>query len=351
MANLGGDALGLQTPGALYEKVLQSRTVQDHLIDRFDLRKVYHTPRYKDARLRLADHTQFSDDRKSGVITITVTAPSPQMAAALAKGYVDELNTLMVELDTSAAHRERVFLEGRLKEVDAGIDRDSTRLSEFASKNTTIDIKEQGKAMMTGAELLRGQAIAAESELAGLRQIYGPDNARVRAAQARVDELQRQLERMRGSSDKDTADVDGYPSIRKLPQLGVEYAHLYRNLSVQEVVFETLTKQYEMAKVEEAKNLPTVRVLDEADVPEHKSKPMRSLIVLLGAVLATMLACVYILGEHWWSGAESDSTLKCFVGELRAGVAAELSRVPGLRRLAPTFTNRGDTEAGNQDNE
>jgi uncharacterized protein involved in exopolysaccharide biosynthesis len=119
LAAAGSNALGLQTIGALYEKVLGSRTVQDHLINQFDLRNVYHTATYNAARLRLSANTQISNDRKSGVITITTRASSPQLAAELAKGYVDELNTLMAQLDMSSAHREREFLEQRLKDVEA----------------------------------------------------------------------------------------------------------------------------------------------------------------------------------------------------------------------------------------
>ena len=338
MASIGADSLGLQTPNAVFEQVLLSRTVQDHLIDQFDLRKVYHTPMYRDARAKLAEHTQVGDDRKSGIITITVSASSPAMAAALTKGYVDELNTMMVQLDTSAAHRERVFVEDRLKEVQADLNRDSVLLSEFASKNTTIDLAEQGKAMMTAADVLHGQAIAAQSELAGLRQIYSADNSRVRAAQAKVDELERQLEKIRGSGEKDAGDVDGYPSIRKLPQLGVQYADLYRNLKVQEMVFQTLTNQFEIAKIQEARDLPSVRVLDPADIPEWKSWPRRSVFALTGAVLAFVFACIYIVGRKWWQETTGRSPFKQFLLEVLSTSREDLSRIPGLRGLGTDLT-------------
>ena len=166
--------LGLRTPGAVFVQVLGSRTVEDHLIDRFALRKLYRVSLYQDARRRLAADTESYEDRKSGVITVTVVARSPQLAAALARGYVDELNTLMRQVDNSAAHRERVFIEQRLESVKQELDRDLGALGEFSSRNTTIDLSEQGKSMVTAAADPRGQAIAAESELAGLRQIYGP---------------------------------------------------------------------------------------------------------------------------------------------------------------------------------
>ena len=215
-ASFGSDALGLRTPGAVFVQALQSRTVQDHLIDRFELRKAYGVSLYKDARQRLAADTEANEDRKSGVISVTVVARSPQLAAALAKGYVDELNALMRQVDSSAAHRERVFIEGRLQSVKEELDRDWSALSQFSSKNTTVDLTEQGKSMVTAAALLRGQAIAAESELAGLRQIYGPDHARVRASAAKADELRRQFGRV-SVGDKNESEGDGFPSIRKLP--------------------------------------------------------------------------------------------------------------------------------------
>lgn len=331
LAAAGSNALGLQTKGALYEKVLESRTVQDHLINQFDLRNVYHTVTYNDTRLRLSANTQISDDRKSGVITITVKASSPQLAAELAKGYVDELNTLMAQLDMSSAHREREFLENRLKDVEAGLENDATQLGQFSSKNTVVAGEDQNRAIMTAVETLRGQAIAAKADLAGLQAAYSPGNERVRAAQAKIDELQRELAQMRGSGVPGAEDVDGFPSIRALPLLGVKYADIYRHLVVQTSIFETLTKQYEMAKVEEARDIPTVRVLDAADVPEKKSHSVRTLMVLSGTVLAFLLACGYVLVQGWWKS--SNSPWRRLVEEIAAAVITDISRVPGVGRL------------------
>lgn len=332
---IGSEALGLQSPGAVYEKVLESRTVQDRLVSRFNLRNVYHVSLYADARRRLAEKTEIDNDRKSGVITLTVVANSPQLAAALAAGYVEELNSLMVSLDNSIAHRRRVFLESRLKGVNADIERYSTQLGQFSSKNTTINLNEQGRAMVTAEESLHGQAIAAESELAGLRQIYSPENAHVRSAEAKLQELQQELAKMRGDStgvDQDSGDVDDYPSIRKLPLLGVKYADLYRNLAVQESVFEILTKQYELAKVDEAKDLPTVRVLDEANIPEKKYRPLRTLIVLMGTFLSMIFASTYVIALNWWNSQDPNSALTRLVSQLRVGMAEDIAAVPLLGR-------------------
>lgn len=314
LAEAGASALGIQTPTALYEQVLESRTVADGLIDKFDLRRVYGTSTYRDARLRLAANTDIADDRKSGVITVTVTAKTPQLAQGLAAGYVEQLNALMVRTDTSSAHRERVFLETRLKGIEQDLENYGTELSQFTSKNLVVVGEEQSKAIFTAAETLRGEAIAAKANLEALQQVYAPDNERVRAAQARVDELQRQLAQMRGNSGPSGDFADGFPSIRALPLLGAKYTGIYRQLTVEEAVYETLTKQYEMAKVEEARDLPTVRLIDEADLPEKKTWPKRSLMTLAGAFLAFLFSCAYILGRYWWGG--SQSPWRQFAGEV-----------------------------------
>src|SRR5262249_8434237 len=145
--------------------------------------------------------------------------------------------------------------------------------SQFASKNTTIDVAEQAKAAVQSTAILQGQLIGAQSELEGLKQIYSDNNVRVRSTEARIAELRKQLQNLAGKQGGDTTDTSAnpdqiYPSLRQLPIVGVPYAELYRRLKVEETVFETLTKQYEIAKVQEAKEIPTVKVLDAADVPE-----------------------------------------------------------------------------------
>jgi len=305
LGGLAGDLLGMKSSGALFVGVLGSRTVEDRLVERFQLRKVYGEKLEEDARKKLAENTALSEDRKSGIISITATDHDPKRAAAIAQAYVEELNQLVAELSTSAAHRERVFLEGRLKAVKQDLDDASKEFSQFASKNTTIDIKEQGRAMVEAAARLNGEMIAAESQLKGLEQIYTPSNVRVRAVQARISELQRQLDKLGkgvGKSDLDSASSESlYPSIRQLPILGVTWADLYRRTRIQETVFEVLTQQYELAKVQEAKETPSVKVLDAARVPEEKSFPPRVLIIFVITILVFAAAMIALFVRAQWN--------------------------------------------------
>lgn len=326
---LGGELLGLKTTGDLFIGILQSRTVEDDLISKFDLRKSYGDKRWEDARKDLARKTDVSQDRKSEIITISVTDWSPQRAQQMAQEYINELNSVVTNLNTSSAHRERVFLEGRLSQVQQGLETAEKQFSQFASKNTAIDIQEQGKAMIEAGATLEGQLIAAQTELEGLRQIFTDNNVRVRETQARINELRRQLQKIGGKAGAaaTTGESDAgslYPPIRQLPVLGVTYADLYRRTKVEEAVFETLTQEYELAKVEEAKETPSVKVLDPPNVPEIKSFPPRLLIAFLGALFAMMLGVTWVLGKDSWKSTDPKDTRKVFASEVWSDMRASL---------------------------
>src|SRR5260370_27414405 len=203
IGGLASDLLGVKSSGALFVGILGSQTVQDGLIDEFNLRKVYHESKIEDARKDLDEHTSVSEDRKSGIITIAVTDHDAKRAAAMARAYVDELDRLVAQVSTSSARRERIFLEGRLQNVKTDLDSAAKDFSIFASKNTAIDIPAQGKAMVEAAATLQGELIAAQSELSGLRTIYSDNNVRVRTVEARVNERDRKLNEIGG------AGIDG----------------------------------------------------------------------------------------------------------------------------------------------
>lgn len=291
-----GDALGLRTPGATVVGVLSSRTVQDDLINQFDLRKVYFEKNYEDARKVLDQRTDIAEDKKSGIITIRVQDRDPQRAAQLARAYIDDLNARIAKLTTSAARREREFLEDRLQTIKQQLDESTLQLSKFSSRNLTFDPQIQGKAMIEAGATLQGQLIAAETELSGLEQVYGPENSRVKSASARVGELRSKLRSMSGAgSSKSGGQL--YPSLEQLPLLGNTYYDLARQAKINETVYEVLTRQYELAKVQEAKEIPSIRVLDEPVVPESKIWPPRFLIIVLGTLMTFFLGIIYLFGK------------------------------------------------------
>jgi uncharacterized protein involved in exopolysaccharide biosynthesis len=329
LGGIASEMLGMKSTSDIFVGILTSRTVQDKLIQQFDLKKLYGDRRIEDARIELAGHTSLFVDRKSQIITIAVNDHDPKRAAAIGQAYVEELNRLVAELSTSSARRERIFLEERLQAVSKDLESAEKEFSQFASKNSAIDIKEQGKAMVEAAAILQGQLIAAESEFEGLRQIYTDNNVRVRSVRARIDELKHQLEKI-GGKGEDASAPSGqqqaalYPSIRRLPLLGVTYADLYRRTKVEEAVFESLTKEYEMAKVQEVKEIPVVKVLDSPNIPEKKSFPPRLLIMLLGTAFAFALATTWVFGKTAWDQTDSIDPRKAFAQEVFSAVKASI---------------------------
>lgn len=325
LGSLAGDLLGLKSSSDLFIGILQSRTVQDDLIRKFDLRNVYSDRRMEETREDLAKRTNLSVDRKSGILTIQVADHDPQRAAAMAGEYASELNRVVTELNTSSAHRERVFLEERLLQVKQDLESAEKSFSEFATKNTAVDIPTQGKAMIEAAATLEGQWVAAQTELQGLKQLYTDANVRVRATQARAEELRQQLDKNLGGSSGEASAQNRqslYPSIRELPALGIGYADLYRNSKIQEAVFQTLTQEYELAKVQEAKETPSVKILDPPDVPGRKSFPPRGLIIALGTMLSIIAGVSWVFGKQAWEDTEREDPQKALAQEVLHTVRA-----------------------------
>jgi capsule polysaccharide export protein KpsE/RkpR len=323
LGGLAGSLLGARTTGPLFVDLLKSATVSNDLIDRFQLQQVYGKRYRVDTAKRLARRTSVVEDKRSGVILITVEDSDPRRARDLAQAYLDELNLLVNRTNTSSARQERIFIEHRLQGAQADLERAQRDMSEFASTHTAIDMKEQTRATVDAAAKLEGQIIFERSELDSLKQVYGDENVRIRSAQARVGELQRQLDTISGTStplqpdepekagaaplNRATAD---YPSLRQLPRLAVPYADIYRRVRVQETLFEMLTQQYELARIQEAKDVPVVRVIDLPGVPEKKSFPPRTLFCLLLTTFGIVCAAASILIRHRWRLMDSSDERK-----------------------------------------
>jgi capsule polysaccharide export protein KpsE/RkpR len=219
-----------------------------------------------------------------------------------------------------------VFLERRLSTVQTKLDDDARNFSQFASKNTALDISAQGQAMVQAAATLQGQIIAAQSELEGLKQIYTPDNYRIKQTQAQITELQNQLEKLGGknvSVQRSTLNPDElYPSIRELPLLGVGWADLYRQLKIDETVYELLNEQAELARIEEARETPTVEVLDPGFVPQQKSWPPRILLSILVAFLSAVIAGIWVFAKQKIAEWDSQDERKLLLQDIYLNVSS-----------------------------
>jgi capsule polysaccharide export protein KpsE/RkpR len=338
LGSLAGGLLGGHPNTALYENLLESGTIAGKLIDRFDLQKVYHS-RYRFTTAKhLARMTKISDDKKSGVITLSVQDTDPVRARDLAQAYLDELNHVLTRTSTSSARQERVFIESRLRSVGVDLEQAQLAMSEFSSKNSTIDLKEQTRGLVDAGARVQGELLVEQSGLQSLRQIYGDGNVRVRETEARIASLKQDLQKMAGSSAPLAVETPGvanapaadkeelYPPLRQLPRLAVPYANLYRRMRIQETIFELLTQQYEMARIEEAKDIPVVSVIDSPGIPERKFFPPRLLLTLVLTFLVFAAASTFLIVREHWRAIDSLDPRKEFANEVVSVLRQRFSR-------------------------
>ena len=342
LGGLAASLLGVHTTGPLFVDLLHSASVRDEIIQHFQLQQVYHQRYRIDAAKKLAHKTSILEDKKSGVISITVEDSDPERARDMVQDYLNQLNFLVNRTNTSSARQERIFIEERLASAERDLERAQKDLSNFSSTHSTIDLKEQTRATVDAAAKLQAQSIVEQSELDSLKQIYGDENVRVRAARARIAELNSQLKTISGTAAP-LDDTDGtnepdnraaldrtgaeYPPLRQLPRLAVPFADFYRAVKVQEAVYELLTQQYELARIQEAKDLPVVRVIDAPGVPEKKSYPPRSIFAILLVAFVTGARAVYILLREQWGLVGSDDPRKRLLARILVDLR-QLKRVP-----------------------
>jgi len=346
-AGLASELLGARNSTAVFIKILESRTVADALINRFDLRKRYNVSYWDKARTKLKSRTAISEDKKSGVITLSVSDHDPKIAMALTEAYIDELNLVVARVSTSSARREREFIEQRLNDEKKMLEDSEKQFSRFASNTMTLDVPQQTKVTVEAAAKLQGEMIAARAELEGLEQIYTNENYRVRVMHGRVAELERELAKINAgpiSTGSAQDPTNPYPSVKSLPQLGVEWLDLYRSTRIHETVFELLTQQYEVAKIQEAKEIPTVKVLDPPSVPERRH-PLPISVLAVGTLVAAALACTSVFLRDRWENWNSQDRRRILLERIYQGSRVGLEN--SIHRFRPShrvFSNGASAE-------
>ena len=292
LAALAGISVGGGS-GELYIGMLKSRTVSDAIIERFDLMSHYELESRSDAYNVLAGKAKFSLGKDDGILSVSFEDKDADLAAEIANAYVDELQKLNVQINLNNAGRERVFLEERLALVKADLLAAEEALKEFQEKNKAIRIDAQATALIEAIAQLKGELASKEVELGVLLSSQTDQNPQVIALREGIVQIKEQIARLERSSEGKKVSNDIFMATSDVPELGVRYARLLREFKVQETLYELLTKQYEVAKINEAKNTSTIQVLDEGMVSDKKAKPKRSLIVILVTIVVGFFALLY----------------------------------------------------------
>ena len=293
LGQLGGlvgaasSAGGLKNPNDLYVAMLQSRTIADKLIARFDLKKRLEVHTQDDARNRLNALSNVVSN-KSGTISILVEDKDPKFAAELANAYVDELSRLTQGLAITDAAQRRLFFEKQLSAAKDDLANAEVDLQKMQEKTGMLELDGQVRGIIGNVAQLEGTIAAKEVQLNAMRSFATNNNPDVMRMRGEIQGYRAQLEKMK--TGKFSHDGDILVPTGKIPEVGVEYVRSLRNLKYRETIFELLSKQYELAKIDEAKESSNIQVLDEAVQAEKKTNPKKLLIILIGFVGGGLLA-------------------------------------------------------------
>jgi tyrosine-protein kinase Etk/Wzc len=316
IAGLSDTDLGLKNPGDLFIGMLHSRTIQDRLIDKFDLRKVYRVQRYQDARRKLDARSDIVAE-KEGLISIAVDDHDPARAAALANAYVDELHKMNSELAISEAGQRRVFYEDKVHAERDALASAEVQLKQAEEKTGLLQPDAQARVIIQSVADMRAQVAIREVQIEAMRTYATKDNPELHRAEQELAGLKAQLAKMERNTGGGNSDNLEVPT-RQLPQAQLEYLRSARDLKYHEVLYEFLGKQLEAARIDEAKDAVVVQVVDKAVVPERKSAPHRATIILLAALATFLLACAGILvSDSLRRRREQDSQLRARLALLR----------------------------------
>lgn len=292
LAGLGmASQLGLKNPEDLYIGILKSRAIGDDIIQKFRLREVYGKKLDSDTRKALEKHTSITSGKDS-LIKISVDDRDPKRAAGLANAYVDELYKQNSRLALTDASQRRLFFEQQLgKEKDALADAEIA-LKQTQQSTGLVVPAGQAEAIIRSAAQLRAQIASREVELEALRSYATDQNPQVQVLKTEIAAMRDQLRQLeaKGGSASGMAVSAG-----SLPEASLEYLRKFRDLKYHETLYELLAKQYEAARIDEARQAPLIQVVDRADVPDKKSWPPRGLMIVAAAVLAALAACAFAL--------------------------------------------------------
>lgn len=289
---LPSNLLNIQTPSDLYEGMLRSRSVADRIIDKFELKERYGKKNMEETYKELAMRTNFQVSSQIQIISISVDDEDPVISADLANAYLDALDEVNRKVNVGASHNKRVFLEKRLKSVNSSLNEAESNLRAFQEKYGILSISDQSRSAIEGASKIKAEIITSEAELSMLKRFGTNKQKDVAMLNSKIEELQKQLAKIESG---DSSDDSLYIPFNEMPAIGMELAKLTRDVNVQEELFKLITNQYELAKIEEAKDVKTIQVLDRAIPPDKKSGPRKVLIIVISLFVSLTVAVVMAL--------------------------------------------------------
>ncbi len=309
-----------RTTSDLFVEILKSRSVLDGVLEREFLykknkknaqsRKLLHILKahsLEKGRKKIASKVNVKASPE-GIITVAVELNDRYLAADVANALVSELDKINKDKSISRAKNSRIYIESQLQLTDEKLKTASTELVKFQKKYKAISLEEQTKAAIEKAGELKGKIVAKNVELGVALQTMKPNNVYVIQLKKEIEELEKQYNYLQYGNSVELKDQkEFYVPFADVPGVGLELANLMREVKVQETVWELLNQQYFQAKIQEARDTPTIQVLDEAVPPEMRTRPKRKMLILIGSFLAFILSIFWAFTSEYLSRLRNDS--------------------------------------------
>jgi len=301
---MGGALGGLRSTGDIYLGVIESRTIADDLIGRFDLQNVYKTKKISDTEKKLKRNSTFIA-AKNNLITISVIDHDPKRAADLANGYLDALRKQNGRLALTESAQRRLFFEQQLEREKNALADAEVELKKTQEQTGLIVPFGQAQAEIETTTQIRAEIASRQVELASLRQGATNENPEVIRLQSQITGLQQELQKLQNDTSKRQPGNIQLPTA-KVPELSLAYVRKQREVKYHEVLFELLAKQYESAKLDESKDAPVLQIIDYAVVPDKKSGPSRVLLLAAGTFFGFLLGAFWVILKRFIDACKQD---------------------------------------------
>jgi uncharacterized protein involved in exopolysaccharide biosynthesis len=289
LASAAGASLGIKNPGDIYVSLLRSRTVEDSVIKRFGLMDRYGKRNKSDARIAFEKHSNVALGAKDGLITISMTDGDRKLAADIANGYLDEFRKFSADLAITEASQRRIFFQQQLLEANQNLAAAEEAMKGIEQSTGVLQIDSQTRSLIESAADLRAQVVAKEVQLQGMRAYATEDNPQMLEVRQQLAALQAQLAKLGGSDQSSGAGL--IVPKGKVPEAGMEYIRKLRDVKYYETIAELIGRQFEMAKLDEARQGAIIQVVDVAVVPDDRSFPRRTITVTIVSLLGLLASC------------------------------------------------------------
>lgn len=323
IASLAGGSLGLKNQNDMYVSMFKSHIVEDAMIHRYNLQAEYHKNLISDTRKVFEKRASIDGGNKDGLIHISFEDHDPRRAAEIANGYVDQFRTLSQHLAITEASQRRIFLEGQVNQAKQHLADAEEAMKKTEETTGLISLDSQARALIESAAYLRAQIAAKQVQIEGMRSYATDQNSAVAQAEQELAGLRAQMQKLTGSQDADGMIIPK----GQVTEAGLEYVRRMRDVKYYEAEFGLLSRQLELARLDEAREGSLIQVVDPASPPDKRSFPKRSLIVLAAAFGGLFIGIVIALIQARFLQMKRDPRTSTMLSLIRTAFLQRLHRL------------------------